>query len=33
VLVFDMRETFPVPSALDAVRGLALDMVCPIIAT
>jgi len=31
VLVFDMRATFPVPSALAAVRGLALDAVCPII--
>lgn len=32
VLVFDVRAAFPVPSALDAVRGLALDRVRPILA-
>ena len=32
VLVCDLREPFPVPSALDAVQGLALDGVRPILA-
>jgi len=31
VLVFDLRRPFPVPSALDAIQGLALEVVRPVV--